>query len=264
MEKRIGQPVTVENHPGANNTRAPKIVIASKPDGYTLFYGTTTAQHPLFTKNNAVDAAKELAPISVTQGAPLFFFTTAKLPVSSLKELIAYSKENPGKLNFATTAPTLNLLMGILNDRTGLTYTTIYYKGTAVILPDMLSGRSHLMLSGIAGFLPSVQAGSLRVLFSTKRSSALPNVPTAADLGISDFEIASNQGIWAPLGTPEYIIQKLSAEARAVVKMPEVISEMRREGAEPVGATPEETLAIQNADILFWTKAAKLAKYEPQ
>lgn len=267
MAKPLGQPIVIEFKPGASSTIGAKYVVSANPDGYTLLYGPLVAAHPLLNRNNAVDAGKDLAPVSRFATTPYFFVSRASLPVSSLQELVAYAKTNPDSLKHGLPSATTNLIMQMLMSRTGINSRSIPYKSSPQITIALLAAEVDWSVANVAGFLPHIQAGTIRALFvaSTKRSSLLPNVPTAAEFGVPNFEVASNYGLWAPLGTPKDIIQKLSAEAATALKIPAVAEQIRKgSGAEPVGSTPEELMRTFEADIKFLSEAARLAKYQPE
>lgn len=267
MEKQLGQPIVLEFKTGANGTIAAKAVVNAPPDGYTLFYGNTTSIHPIFNRNNAVFAGKELLPIARFATSPFVFFSSAKLPAGSFPELLAYAKANPDRLTFGSPNPTFALIMQMLKDRTGFSARVIPYKGSPQIVVALLAGEADLAFSNVQPYLPHIQAGKIRALFvaGDKRSPLLPNVPTADEVRIANFELATNQGLWAPLGTPREIIQKLNAAAASALKVPAVAEQIRKgSAAEPVGGTPEDLLRTFEYETKLYSEAAKASNFQPQ
>jgi tripartite-type tricarboxylate transporter receptor subunit TctC len=264
MEKRMGQPFIVEPRPGANGSIGGKAVVGAQPDGYTLYYGPVMNFHPLFVKSNTIDASKELAAVSNILDGANAFIVRASLGVTSLQELIAYSKTNPGKLNAGSPSTAITLLLAVLRSRTGISPTVIPFK-TGSPLAELLSGEVDLVATSPAAYMAHIKSGKLIALFSTKRISLLPGIPTAAEVGIPDFQASTNSGLWAPLGTARDVVRKLSAEAAAVVKNREVVDQLiQGVGQEPVGSTPEEQMRTFEADIKFWSDAMRLANYQPE
>jgi tripartite-type tricarboxylate transporter receptor subunit TctC len=268
MAKRLGQPVVVEIMAGASATIAGNHVVNARPDGYTLYYGSTSAMSPLFNKNNGVDAAKSLAPVSNFASVPYIVYANAKLPVQSMGDLVAWSKANPGKLNLGSGAVNAAILGSVLAARTGLVYVNIPYKGSGQLAPALISGDvGFTITASSSNFTPHVRAGSVRALFVTKnnRFAVMSNVPTSAEFGVPDLVALTNMGLWAPLTTPKEIIQQLSAAGIAAVKLPEVQERFRSEAiaAEPEGSTPEELLRAFAEEMDFWREAARISKYRP-
>lgn len=267
MEKRLGQPILLEFKPGASATIAAKYVTSAEADGYTLYYGSAVTFHPILNRNNAVDAAKELLPVAGFATAPWFLFANPKIQFNSFKELVAYSKANPGVLRHSTASATSDLVSTLLMARTGLVSQAIPYKGPPPAIIALLAGEIELGASTLQPYLPSVQASKIRALFvaASARSPLLPNVPTSVEAGVPDFELSQNYGLWAPMGTPKEIIQKLGGEAIAAVKSP-AISEQIRKGfaAEPSGLTAEELLRTFEGEVRFWAEAARAANFKPE
>jgi tripartite-type tricarboxylate transporter receptor subunit TctC len=266
FEKKLGQPVILDVRPGANGTIGAKTVVNAAPDGYTLWYGPSTGIHPLFNRNNGVDSGKDLASVSHATSAPFFLFTRSQLPAATYQELVAYTRANPDVAKHGAPTPTVDLVMAMLKHRSGLATRSIPYKGTAQVIPAMLSGEVDMTaLVSLQAFMPHIQSGAMRALFvaAAQRTSLMPGVPTSAEVGLAGFELANNNGLWAPLGTPREIIQKLSAETAAAVRLPAVSEQIRKgSGAEPVGSTPEEQIRSYDADAKFWAEAARLANFQ--
>ena len=265
--KRLGQPVVFDYKPGASTTIGAKSVVTATPDGYTLFFSNAITAHPIFNLNNAVDVGKELTPISMVSTLPYFFVSRSTLPVTSLQEMVAHAKANPGKLRHGTAVASWDLMMTVVKERTGISSEGIPYKAAAPVTIALLNGEVDWAVSSVQVFLPHIQAGTMRALFMTgsKRSAQLPNVPTSAEVGIAGFEPTANFGLWAPLGTPHEIIQRLSVETAAAAKMPEVAEQIRKGSAsEPWGSTAEELRRSFEAEAKFWAEAARLANYKPQ
>lgn len=267
MEKRLGQPILLEFKPGANGTIGAKYVVTAKPDGYTLCYCNVLGTHPIFNKNNAVDARKDFAPVSQFITTPWFIFSSAKLPVNSFRDLVAFSKANPDRLQYGSQTANIDLVMQMLKERTGVVSRGIPYKGSPQAIIALISGEIDLGSGTVLAFLPHVRAGKVRGLLvaSATRSSLLPDVQTAAEAGIPNFEMALNYGLWAPLNTPTDLVKKLNMEASAALKIPSIADKLRQEyGVDPVGSSPEDQLRTFDAEIKFWTEAARLANYKPQ
>ncbi len=267
MSKHLGQPIILEFKPGANSTIGAKYVVNAEPDGYTIFLGTASTIHPLLNRNNGVDAGKEFASISTIATAPFFILVRADLPIKSLQDLIAYDKAKPGALTYGSPSAPAYLLMSVLKERTGVDVRSVPYKASGQVAMALLAGEVDMAAVTALSFLPHIQAGKIRPLFSLspKRASILPDVPTAAELGIRNFEFATTIGLWAPLGTPKEIIQKLNAEVVAALKNPAVAEQVRKAaGAEPVSSTPEGQIAVHDADSKAWGEAARLANFKPE
>lgn len=266
MEKKLGQQILLEFKPGANGTIGIKSVVSAPPDGYTLTYGNSVSFHPLFTRNNAVDAAKELVSVSNLMTTPFYFLSNAKLPARTFDELLKFAKANPDRLSQGNSVEIIDLIFDILKERTGLVARSIPYKGSSQTVLGLLAGDVDVSMGSILAYIPHVQAGTLRVMFiaANKRHPHFPTVPTAAEIGIRNFDLSLDYGLWAPLGTPNDIVQKLAAEAAAATKAPAVAEQMRKFGSEPVGSTPEEQLRTFRAQMKFWDESIRQANWKPK
>jgi tripartite-type tricarboxylate transporter receptor subunit TctC len=240
-------------------------VASAAPDGYTLFLGSPINISPVFLKNNAVDAGKELSPVSRVYTSPFMVFVSAKQPFKSWADIVAYAKANPGKANFGTVASLTTLLMGVLKTRSGIDYTVIPYKANADLIKAMTVGDVDFTVLTPPPFLSSLQAGTVRALFGTQRFALLPNVPSAADAGIPNFDLVTNGGIWAPHDTPRDVVQKLSTAVAAAAKAPDIIEQSRKNfGLDIVSTTPAEELHNYQTEMRFWEEAARLANFQPE
>lgn len=267
MSKRLGQPIVFVYKVGANGTIAAKYVASAKPDGYTFFYNTVTTNDPILNANNGVAAATELAPVSQFSAVQYFLMARTGLPVSSFQELLAYSKQNPTALRYGSAAVNIELYTSLLKSRTGLVAEGIPYKSTTDVIASILGGDVQLALNSVQVYLPHINKGVLRPLLvaAASRSPLLPNVPSSAELGIQNFDMAQNHGLWAPLGTPLAIRQRLSAEVARAVKLPEIAGFIRNTlASEPVGSTPEEQLKVHQRDISILNEAIRLTNFKPQ
>lgn len=268
MQKQLGQPMIIDLRPGAAGFLAVNAVINAEPDGNTVHYGLMSGLIPALVKSTPVDARKVFLPVSDSVSAPFAMFVSAKLPVRSLKELIDYAKANPpGKLNFASAAGTQELLLHALKRRSGLTYTVINYPGATAMLPPLIKGEVDLSFTVLAVFFPHLEAGTVRALFVTgpRRMARLPDVPTAAELGLTDLAgTTSDLGWWAPRGTPKEAIDRLSRAAISAVHQPNVTDLLLRIGYDAVASTPEEQLRRYEANLQFWTETARQTNFQPQ
>lgn len=248
MTATWGQPVIVENKPGAGATLGADQVAKAPPDGYTLLLAAThhTIAQNVF-KNLPYDIGRDFAPVSVIALIPNMVVINAKIPANTIQEFVALAKAQPGKLNYGSAGSgTAHHLIGeMFNLQAQTDIVHIPYKGSAPAIADLVSGQVQLMFDTITAGLPQVTAGKTRALAVTtaKRSSALPDVPTLNETILPGFDVGTWFGLLAPAKTPSDIVNKLSAEVTKIVNIPEVRSQLLATGAEPVGNTSAEMSA---------------------
>lgn len=262
--KRLGQPMVVENRPGAASLVAAQAVKASAPDGYTLLGGSVTGFHPIFMKS-ALDASKELTPISTFAYGDWFMYVPTSINVNSLRDLAAYAKANPGKMRFAAPATTNTLLFNMVSKRLGITFENIPYKTTDQTIAAMLQGDAAVTFNAVPGFDPHIQAGKLKsiALLSPARSPIRPDVATAKEQGV-DVELRFNIGLWGPAGLPNDIVGRLNAAVREALKNPTVAERIRNAALSPTPASPDEMLRDFNKEIGLYREAIADSGYVPQ
>jgi len=264
MRKTWGQPVVVDNRPGAGGNIGAAIVAKAKPDGYTLLVGSVgpLAINASLYSTMPYDNLKDFTPVTLIVHVPnMLVVNPAAMPVNSFAEFIALVKANPGKYFFSSTGTgTSSHLSGeLLKTMAGLDATHVPYKG-AVALNDLLSGEQvHFMFATIPSVIELVRAGRLRALAVTSktRSAAVPDIPTIAELGYPDFEASSWFGLLGPAGLPRDIVMALQAEVVRALKVPELRSKLVQQGADPVGSTPEEFAAYMGTETAKWAKVVK-------
>jgi len=258
-----GQPVVVDNNPGANGNVGADIVAKSPADGYTVLLADigALAISPSVYPTLPFDPARDFAPVSMVAYSPHILVVNPALPANSVQELIALAKSRPGKLNFAISgvggAPHLAGVEFAL--RTGVQWEYIPYKGGSQAIADVAGGQADATLNGMLATYPLVKGGKLRLLgvSSSHRMSAIPEVPTIAESGLPGFETGSWQGIVAPAATPREIVAKLNAEIARIVGTPEMRDNLGRQGAEVRTNSPEEFAAFIRSEMARWAKVVK-------
>jgi tripartite-type tricarboxylate transporter receptor subunit TctC len=250
----LGQPVLVDNRPGAGGVVGAELAAKSAPDGYTLFLGGvgSHAINPNLHEKLPYDPIKDFAPVALLAQAPLVLVVHPSVPANSVAELTAYARAHPGKLNFASNGngSSSQLAAVMFDSMAGVEMVHVPYKGLSPALADLLSGQVQLMFSSVVAILPHIKAGKLRGLAVTgaKRLASLPELPTIAESGLPGYEASSWYGILAPAGTPRDIVMKLNAGLAKALEQPEVRNSLLAEGAEPVGGSPEAFAAHIRAE----------------
>ena len=265
MTTAWGQPVLVENKPGAGSTLGADMVAKSPADGYTLLMGA--AHHTIAQSVYAkvpYHFGRDFAPVSIIAMVPNMVVVNAAVPARTIEEFAALAKSQPGKLNYGTAgAGTAHHLIGeMFKLRAGVDLQHIPYKGSAPAVADLLGGQVQVMFDTVTSGLPQVKAGKTRALAVTtaKRSAALPDVPTLSETILPGFDVGTWFGILAPTGTPPAIIEKIRAEIEQMVKSPEIRKQFLEIGAEPVGNTPAQMAAQIKAELTAYEALAKQIK----
>ena len=262
----LGQPVVVENRPGAGGNIGTEVTARAEPDGYTLLMGSTgpQAMNPAVYARLPFDVLRDLAPVSMVAMVPSALVVNPQLPIRTVAELIAYGKQHPDALKYGSGGygTTLHLSGELFKSLAGVDMLHIPYKGTAPALADLVGGQIQLMFAAVPSVMPMVKAGKLRVLAVTtrQRSQALPDVPTVAESGVPDYEMAPWFGVFTTAGTPQPVVQRLSEAIHQVVAMPAVRDALQKQGAEPLTNTPQEFAAMLRAEIDKWSRIVKAAK----
>jgi tripartite-type tricarboxylate transporter receptor subunit TctC len=264
LSEVLGQQVIVENKPGAGTMMGTEAAARATPDGYTLLMGISTlAINPAMYKKVTYDAIKDFAPISLVVKCPNVLTVNPSLPVKSVKDLIAYSKARPGKMNFASagvgTSP--HLSMELFLSMTGLKMVHVPYKGSGQAVIDVLSGYVSVSALSIPTVVSYIKSGRLRALgvTSDKRTVGEPDIPTIDEAGVPGYEALQWYGLLAPAGTPREIVNKLHGAVVQVLKDPGVRKLLINDGSEPIGTTPEEFSAFIKSETDKWAKVVREA-----
>ena len=246
ISPELGQPVVIDNRPGAGGSVGAELAAKAAPDGYTLFLAGVGSHvvNPNLHKKLPYDPLKDFAPITLIASAPSVLVVNPKVPAQNIAEFTAYARANPGKLNYASNGngSAAQLAAAMYESMAGVKMVHVPYKGIAPAMTDLMGGEVQLMFGTVVALVPHIQSGKLRALAVTgkKRSSLLTEVPTLAESGLPDYQAGSWYGVEAPAGTPREIIDRLNGVMVKALKQPDVVKRLAAEGAEVIGSTPEE------------------------
>jgi tripartite-type tricarboxylate transporter receptor subunit TctC len=263
MSKSLGQPVIVENKPGAQSIIAAEYVAKSPPDGYTVFMGPSGPMtiNPATYSKLSYDPVRDFVPVSMISTFPLIAVVSTSSGIKTMKELIDYAKANPGKVNYSSSAGIFQISTELFKQRTGTDFVMIPYKGSGESVQAVIGGQVTLTLVDPPPASGPIKGGTVRALAVTaaKRHPGFPDVPTMAEAGVRDMEVPVWTAFFLPAKTPPAIVARLQKEVARVVHTPEVRERFTAMGIEPVGGTSEELGRQVTSDIAKWKAVAKAA-----
>lgn len=263
LSERLKQTVVVDNRPGAGGALGAEIAAHADPDGYTLLMVSASfVVHPLLYRAR-YDPLRDFSAVTQASRQPYVLIVHPSVPATSVRELVAYAKAHPGKLNYASAGngSLIHLTTELFKATTGIDIVHVPYKGMGATYTDMLAGRIQTAFPSIISVLPHVKSGKLRALGVTSRSRApaLPDTPSLQEAGIAGFEVTQWYGVVAPGKTPRALIARLEKEISTVLQLPEVGQRMAGDGSEPVGGTSAEFGAHIKAETSKWGEVIRRA-----
>ena len=268
LSQALGQPVVVENKAGASGNIAAEQVARSAPDGYTLYMAPTSfATAPAFFAKLAWDPVKDFTPVSLVATVPIIAVTHPSVPAKTPKELVAYSKANPGKLNMAS--PGVTTLTRLSGERfkqiAGIEWVTVHYKGGAPAMHDMLAGTAQVMFANISDVIAQVKAGKLNAIAvaTPQRAPAVPEVPTFAESGYPEYAFMTWQAVVGPAGMPKPVVQRLNSEIVRIMATPEIKARFASFGTDAASSTPEELGRFLAAEVEKIARVAESVGVKP-
>jgi tripartite-type tricarboxylate transporter receptor subunit TctC len=260
----MGQPVLIDNKPGASNNLGTEALARSAPDGYTIgIVGGSHNINKFLFKNLGWDPEKSFEPIVYTHEVPLVFAIYPQIPAKTLPEFVAWLKAHPDQAKIATSGrgSAQEMAAEMFRMASGVEMLLVPYKGSSAAQPDLIGGRTALYIDTISAIQSQVKAGTVRAIAvsTRKRAAALPAVPTADEQGLKGYDANTNGGFLAPAGTPKPIVAKLNAEINAALNLPDVRAKLETAGIEVQGGTAQEYAALIKSDLAKWSKVIKAA-----
>jgi tripartite-type tricarboxylate transporter receptor subunit TctC len=263
----MGQPVIVDNRPGASNNLGTDVLAKATPDGYTIgIVGGSHNINKFLFRNLGWDPEKSFEPIVYTHEVPLVFAIAPQIPARTLPEFVAWMKAHPDDAKVATSGrgSAQEMAAEMFRLASGAPMLLVPYKGSSAAHPDLLAGRTALFIDTISAIQAQVKAGNVRAIAvsTARRSSSLPDVPTADEQGLKGYDANTNGGFLAPAGTPRAIVDRLNTEINAALKLPDVRAKLEAAGIEVQGGTPQAYAALIRSDLVKWGRVVKAAGIE--
>lgn len=261
LGERLGQSVVVDNRPGGGGNVGVDIMREAPADGHTLFMGSATfVIHPLLYKARYVPT-RDFTAITQVTSQPYVLIVHPSVAAKTVKELVAYTKANPNKINYASSGQgsLIHLASELFKVRTGADMTHIPYKGMGAAYTDMLSGRIQASFPSIISVMPHLKTGKLRALAvsSRQRAASLPDVPSVQETGVPDFDVSNWYGLFAPVGAARAVTDRVHREVVVILKSADLQKRMAADGSDPVGNTPAEFAAHVKAESARWSEVIK-------
>ena len=266
LERALGQPIIVENKPGASGMLGTDMVAKAAPDGHTLgiSMATQTTVNPAVNTSMPYDTEKDLAPVVLVGKSPMMFLTNAGVRATTVAEFVALAKANPEKFNYATpgAASQAHLVIAYWSSRAGIQIQHVPYKGGGPAILSTVAGETQLTVMSSLLAAPHVASGKLTALATggLTRDPQFPDVPTMAELGYADVEAVTWVGVYAPAGTPQEIVRKLNSEIARIIREPDIKAKLDQQGLILAGGPPEDLGKLISAEIKRWTGVAKANK----
>lgn len=269
LSDRLGQPFVVDNRAGANSVVGSEIVARATPDGHTLLIvAAGFAVNPSLRKKLPYDSLRDFAPVGLVGGGPYLMVVHPSVPAKTVNEFVGWVKSRPGQVNYASVGlgSPPHLAAELLKATAGIDMQHVPYKGGGAVLPDLIAGRVSLFFGSISTLGPQVQGGKVRAIAvtTTRRSSAMPDVPTFIESGLAGYEVNGWYGLLVPGKSPRAIVNRLNAELRHVLNDADTRKRFAQRGMDPLPGTAEQFAALIRSEIPKWAKVVRAAGIKPE